>query len=243
MRIIKLNAIDSTNSFLRQLSNEEPIQDYTVVTSQLQTKGRGQMGTQWKSEAGKNLVFSVFKDVSNINLQHHFYMSMIVSLAVFKALESYKIKNLKIKWPNDILAEQQKISGILIENVIKYNQIQSSIIGIGININQVKFEDLPKATSMQLISGVSFNNDEVLHQVLQFLKFYFGLLKQNKLEAIKEEYESYLFRKEKPSTFKDQSNHIFTGYIKGITNSGNLRILIEDSIVREFDLKEITLVY
>ena len=152
MRIIKLNAIDSTNSFLRQLSNEELVEDFTVVVTEHQTNGRGQMGTQWESQNGKNLMFSVFKHVSGLDVVSHFYLSMTVSIAVFEALKTFQIKGLKIKWPNDILSEQQKLCGVLIENVIKQNQLQSSIIGIGINVNQTIFNDLPNASSMQLIS-------------------------------------------------------------------------------------------
>jgi BirA family biotin operon repressor/biotin-[acetyl-CoA-carboxylase] ligase len=243
MRIIKLNAIDSTNSFLRQLSADELIEDFTVVITENQTNGRGQMGTQWESQSSKNLIFSVFKDVSWLNVSSHFYLSMAVSLAVFKALKTFQISALKIKWPNDILSEQHKLCGILIENVIKQNQIQSSIIGIGINVNQTLFNDLPNATSMQVVSGNHFDRDQVLQEVLKQLKDYITLLESKSHEILKQAYESNLFRKDKPSTFKGKDGRLFSGYIKGISDSGHLNVLIEDDILKSFELKEIQLLF
>lgn len=243
MRIIKLNAIDSTNSFLRQLSTEELVDDFTVVVTEHQSNGRGQMGTQWESQNGKNLMFSVFKDVSGLDIASHFYLSMAVSLGVFEALKTFQISGLKIKWPNDILSEQQKLCGVLIENVIKQNQLQSSIIGIGINVNQTIFENLPNAASMQLISGKHFDRDQVLHEVLEQLKYYFSLLDSKSYDVLKHAYEINLFRKDKPSTFKDKEGDLFSGYIKGVSDSGHLNVLVEDDIMKSFDLKDVQLLF
>lgn len=243
MHIIKLNAIDSTNSFLRQLSSDETLEDYTVVVTDSQAKGRGQMGTKWYSKAGKNLMASVFLDVSFLAIDHGFYISMVVSLAISKVLKGFQIKHVKVKWPNDILADQKKISGILIENVIKNNQLQGTIIGFGLNVNQTYFEDLPSATSMQIVSGKTYSLDEVLECVMQQLKDYTDLLKAGNFEQIKEAYESELFRKNKPSTFQDAEGVLFSGFIKGVSNSGHLQVLIEDQILKEFDLKEVKLLY
>ena len=118
MNIIKLDATDSTNSYLRRLSVNEPIADYTVVVTKLQTSGRGQMGTVWDSEVSKNLTFSVYKDISTYNIESPFYISMAISLALFKTLTCLSIPKLSVKWPNDILSGNNKIGAILIENGI-----------------------------------------------------------------------------------------------------------------------------
>ena len=243
MRIIKLGAIDSTNLFLRQLITQESIDDYTTVVASHQTNGRGQMGTQWSSQESKNLMVSVFKDVSFLKIEYNFYISIVVSLSIFRALESLHIKKLKIKWPNDILADQKKLAGILIENVIKQNQLQASIIGFGVNVNQTVFNDLPKASSLLVVSGRVFDLDEVLHEILTQLELHFNLLKNGMRDRLKSDYESHLFRKDKPSTFKNAENEMFSGIILGITDSGNLRVQIDETEIREFDLKEITLLY
>ncbi|MBN4085510.1 biotin--[acetyl-CoA-carboxylase] ligase, partial [Flavobacteriaceae bacterium AH-315-B10] len=145
MRIIKLNAIDSTNSYLKQISSKEVIEDYTTVTANYQTHGRGQMGTIWNSEKAKNLMCSVFKDCTKVSIKNQFYISMVTSLAIVKTLQSFSVPKLSVKWPNDILSENKKVCGILIENVIKNNLFEASIIGIGLNVNQTEFKLLPNA--------------------------------------------------------------------------------------------------
>lgn len=243
MHVIKLNATDSTNSYLRTLSAEGDLTDYTVVQAENQIKGRGQMGTVWASEDAKNLTMSVFKDVSTLYVDHPFYISIATSLSIIKTLQSFSISKLSIKWPNDILSENKKICGILIENVIKQNSLKASIIGIGLNVNQTNFKDLPKASSLKLLSGSTFNRDEVLHAIIKYLKYYFMILRKEEYDFLKFEYESYLFRKNKPSTFKDAEGVVFSGIIKNISVSGGLRVLLEDDIIKEFDLKDISLLY
>jgi len=243
MHIIKLDAIDSTNSYLRQLSATEAVEDFTVVVAKYQTHGRGQMGARWSSQPSKNLMVSVFKDVSFLSLKRHFFISMVVSLSILKALKTFQIKNLKVKWPNDILSENKKIGGILIENVVKQTKINAAIIGFGINVNQTKLSHLPQASSIRLISGRFYDLEEVLQAILVKLEHYLKMLERGQFELLKSAYEHYLFRKDKPSTFKDTQNKLFTGYIKGVSNSGGLRVLVEDDIIKEFDLKEVTLMY
>ena len=243
MHIIKLSATDSTNSYLRNKCIKELVADYTVIVADHQTKGRGQVGTKWTSEAGKNLVFSVFKSLKSLNIEHPFYISMITSLSIENALKKANIPHLKIKWPNDILSDNQKICGILIENVFKKNSLNSTIIGIGLNVNQTQFNDLPNASSLKLKTGINYDLNELLITILNELKSYFYLYENGELFAIKQEYESKLFRINKPSTFKKTDDTLFSGYIKGISNSGKLNILIEDNINQEFDLKELQLLF
>ena len=168
---------------------------------------------------------------------------MVVSLAIIKVLEALNIPELSIKWPNDILSADKKICGILIENVIKKNNFNASVIGIGLNVNQIEFENLPKASSLKLISGKEFNLDELTIAILEHMKVYFTLLKDNKYDKLKAEYEMQLFRKNKPSTFKDAEGFMFSGFIKSVSESGHLQVLLEDNILKAFDLKEITLLY
>ncbi|WP_298237948.1 biotin--[acetyl-CoA-carboxylase] ligase [uncultured Algibacter sp.] len=243
MRIIKLDATDSTNSYLRDLIALETLDDYTVVTAKKQNQGRGQMGAVWSSQTSKSLTFSVFKDVSGLDIDASFSISMISALAIIKALQSFSIPKLRIKWPNDILSGDKKICGILIENVIKQNNLNASIIGVGLNVNETEFKNLPRATSLKLISGNNFNLEEVLLAILESLKSHFSIFHKGNYALLKEEYESHLFRKNIPSTFKNCNNLTFSGFIQGVSNSGNLQILLEDNIIKEFNLKEITLLY
>ncbi|MBV7270024.1 biotin--[acetyl-CoA-carboxylase] ligase [Winogradskyella luteola] len=243
MYIIKLDAIDSTNTYLKGMASINLPKDYTVVVAEQQTKGRGQMGTQWQTEVGKNLTASVFKHFYNFKVENQFYISMVVSLAVCKALEGFRIPKLRIKWPNDILSAEKKICGVLIENVIKNNKFQGSIIGFGLNVNQKFFDALPKASSMSLLTGIVFDKDEVLSKILKQLQVYFKLLENQKFDVLKTEYEASLFRRDKPSTFKMSNNEILLGIIQGVTETGKLKVWTEDEIIKIFDLKEATLLY
>ena len=185
----------------------------------------------------------MFKDLSGLEFEVPFYISMVVALSVYKTLNFFSIPKISIKWPNDILSANKKICGILIENVIKQNSINASVIGIGLNVNQTNFDNLPQASSLKMITGNVFDLNELAITIINHLKDYFLLLQDNKLSVIKSEYESYLFRKNKPSTFKDVEGVMFSGFIKGVSETGNLQVLLEDEIIKEFDMKSITLLY
>jgi BirA family biotin operon repressor/biotin-[acetyl-CoA-carboxylase] ligase len=241
MRIIKLNATDSTNRFLRNLSLDSAVQDFTTIVTSHQTNGRGQMGTLWQSQPFKNLTFSVYKKLNLFPFESQFYISMSVALAIIKALEQLNIPKLSIKWPNDILSANQKVCGVLIENVIKQSVIESSIIGIGLNVNQLDFNGLPQASSLKNVTGVNYDLDEILHLILKQLEIQLDLLCKD-TNRIKSQYEYYLFRKEKPSTFKTAEG-LFSGIIKGVSEHGLLEVLIEDQVLKTYDLKTIKLLY
>ena len=243
MKLIKLDAIASTNSYLRSLSTHEKLEDFTVVVTDRQLEGKGQMGTSWEVEAGKNLTFSVFKKISCLNNEEQFYVSMATSLAIFKALETFNIRRLGIKWPNDILSANQKICGILIENIVQNNQMQAAVIGIGLNVNQTDFGHLQSASSMKLLNGVTYQLEEILHSIVAQLKVYAVYVEDRRFDELKEAYERKLFRKDKPSTFKDQEGNLIMGFIKGVSHSGKLQVLLEDHVLKDFDLKELKLLY
>ena len=152
MNIIKLDAIDSTNNYLKKIILNEGINDYTVVTAKFQTQGKGQLGTEWESEHSKNLICSVYKKNINIKVQDQFVISALVSLALIKTLRKVNLSNMHIKWPNDIMSDNKKICGILIENIVKQNYIKDTVIGIGLNVNQTIFYNLPNASSETLVS-------------------------------------------------------------------------------------------
>ena len=242
MQLIKLNATDSTNNYLKQLILERTLDDFSVVVANHQTNGRGQRGSSWLSEKDKNLTFSVLKRNISIVANQQFLLNILVSLSIVKSLEGFNIPKLAIKWPNDILSDHHKISGILIENLIKNKQIEYAIIGIGLNVNQVKFEGLSKVSSLKNIMPLAVDKDELLTKIIDKLKMYFKLYSENGSEFLNSEYESYLFRKDKPSTFISHDNNLFTGIIRGVSTSGKLCVQMED-FNKEFDLKELKLMY
>ena len=241
MNIIKLDAIDSTNNYLKKIILNEGINDYTVVTAKFQTQGKGQLGTEWESEHSKNLICSVYKKEINIKVQDQFVISALVSLALIKTLRKVNLSNMHIKWPNDIMSDNKKICGILIENIVKENYIKDTVIGIGLNVNQTIFNNLPNAASIKNLIGTTCSIDEILKDLVKNIKYYFNELDKSSINSIFEKYEDALFRINKPSTFKNSKGEIFSGYIKGVSRSGKLNVMLEDNLVESYDLKEISM--
>jgi BirA family biotin operon repressor/biotin-[acetyl-CoA-carboxylase] ligase len=243
MNIIKLNAIDSTNSYLKKLSMEKELSDYTIVSAENQTNGRGQMGAIWQSDNGKNLTFSILVKFENFNISNRFYISIAVSLGIISALNSLLNANFKVKWPNDILAEKDKIAGILIENTFRGSFISQSIIGIGLNVNQEKFPSAIKnVTSLINIAGKKMDRDLLLHQLILNIQNHFLLLKENKLKLLKEKYLNELYSFKSEMNFEDNKKTAFKGKIVGVSEDGRLEILVENKTIRKFNLKEIKFV-
>ena len=243
MEIIKLNATNSTNTYLKNLLKEKQVKDLSCIWALSQTQGRGQQGAKWISEPGKNLTFSVLKKFENLPSEYHFLLNMEVSLAIFRALKKLYIPDLAVKWANDILSSKKKICGILIENTLHKEQISSSIIGIGLNVNQVFFNDLPNVSSLQRIMGHPFDLEEVLLLICQELEVSLKSLSPTRFETMLDEYHTYLFRKDKPSTFEYPNGERFMGYIRGVSHNGQLQVEQEDALMSSFSLKEIKLLY
>ena len=241
MRLIKLDAIGSTNDFLKNLSTDQSTENFTVVTAENQTKGKGQMGAIWNSEIGKNLIMSVLvRDF--VKADELFNLNIAAAVSVIEALEFFGIPELSIKWPNDIVSGNKKIGGILIENSIKENGKIISIIGIGLNVNQFHFENLPQASSLKLICNKDFDKETILHAIVKNLK--------SNMESwitlagkLKSTYTKKLFKKGIPMPFENQSNLQFMGIIQGISQSGKLLVLLEDGTISDFNIREIRLLY
>jgi len=239
MQIIKLNAIDSTNRYLADYVSNIPLKDYAVVMAQYQSAGQGQRGSNWQSEKGKNLIISILKNNIKTKVQDQFEINMRISMAVLITLNTFGVPNLSVKWPNDILSDNKKISGVLIQLIVKKEKIKQAIIGIGINVNQTHFNNLPQASSMKSITGTAFDIEGLTTELMAQLKHYFDVTNTDKLMA---EYESVLFRKNKPSTFVNTQGVSFVGTIQGVSKRGMLRVKSE-KVIEEFDLKSIQMIY
>jgi len=240
MNIIKLNAIDSTNSYIKKLANEKAIESYTVVVAKYQTSGRGQLGAKWVSEGGKNLTFSILINLDKFKIKHQFYLSMAVVLAVLATVKMNVKTSFYVKWPNDILAEKDKVTGVLIENVLRGNYIKQSIIGIGLNVNQIKFpESIRNVTSLKKIVGTDFNKEELLKSILTNIQYYISYIENEDFLKLKELYLASLYKYNQPTMFKDKFGTIFLGKIVDVFEDGRLIIELENKTIRKFNLKEV----
>jgi BirA family biotin operon repressor/biotin-[acetyl-CoA-carboxylase] ligase len=242
MQLIKLDAIDSTNDFLKALSSAQVLENFTIVTAENQQKGKGQMGAVWNSEPSKNLIMSVLISNFITDINKIYTLNLVVSVSIIQALEVFSIPELSIKWPNDIMSHNKKIGGILIENTIKSNGTINSIVGLGLNVNQINFENLPHASSLSLISGTTFIKEDILMKIAATLKENIQDWNQ-RANSIATAYTNKLFKKGIPMTFVDRNQHNFIGTIKNMSSNGKLEIILQDGSVSQFDIKEIQMLY
>lgn len=242
MPIIKLDAIDSTNDYLKQLAKEQLLENYTAVMAFEQTKGRGQMGTEWVSEAGKNLTVSVLVKDLPLDTVSIYDFNVAVALSAIGLLVSNGIVKVNVKWPNDIMAENKKVGGILIENSLKSDGSFNSVVGLGLNLNQTDFELLPQANSLTNITHQIYDLEKMAEAFVQSLKFHLLLLPEYK-DEVWNRYNDMLFKKDKPAAFELPDGFRFMGIIKSVTQQGQLEVMLEDDSFVYYGLKEIKLLY
>ncbi|MDR0230302.1 MAG: biotin--[acetyl-CoA-carboxylase] ligase [Flavobacteriaceae bacterium] len=243
MNLIKLDATASTNTYLRELSNSCDLDNFTVVVAENQFAGKGQRGTLWSTEIGNNLTFSVFVKDFLPSAEFVFDLNILVALSIYKALKNNFELTFYIKWPNDILAENKKVGGVLIENMLKASGSVHSIIGIGINVNQENFEFLPQGSSLAKLLGEKIDKELVLELILEELKTHLTDFSINKMNTYWEEYRLALFRKDVVSAFEHVDGKRFSGIIRTVTKYGMLQVEAEDNELYEYALKEIKLLY
>jgi BirA family biotin operon repressor/biotin-[acetyl-CoA-carboxylase] ligase len=242
MKLIKLDAIDSTNDFLKGLSSKQDLQNYTVISAENQLNGKGQMGSKWDSESGKNLIMSVLVKDYLLDNDSFFNLNIVASLAVIRVLESYTIPELSIKWPNDIMSANKKIGGILIENSLKGDGTITSIVGLGLNINQIQYDNLPRASSLAIICNTFFDKEEILFKIVSRMEEMISIYKENET-SLWEEYSNNLFKIGIPTAFSDENDINFMGIIMGVSSIGKLQIQLEDDSICEYNLKEVQMLY
>ena len=233
MKMIKLDAIDSTNSYLKKLLLKENINDFTVVVSKHQTNGRGRNGNLWANKPSLNLAFSVYKRFINFSVNEKFMLNILSSISVYEVLKKYKLNNLTIKWPNDIMTENKKIAGILIENSVRGNKINHSVIGVGININQSQFLDLPNATSVFLESGKKHSVEKIAVELKDAFKKNFTNFEIRETELI-EFYNSVLFKRNVTTDFTTVNAKKIQGTIIGVNKEGILSLKQKNHKVFEY---------
>jgi BirA family biotin operon repressor/biotin-[acetyl-CoA-carboxylase] ligase len=236
--LLQLQSVDSTNNYASRLFRKEPVTEGTVILAVHQTGGRGQGGNQWVSEKGMNLLLSIILKPDFLPASKQFYLSMSVATGIQQFISDLEIPAL-IKWPNDILTDGRKLSGILIENTVMGTNLGTSVIGIGLNINQKVFPaDLIQATSFILETGKIFDLSDTLQKLLRCLEDQINLLYQGKFMDIKTAYLNRLWMLNTWMTFTDQTGR-FTGRIVDVAESGELAVKRQTGESRLYGFKEI----
>ncbi|MGJ8661426.1 MAG: biotin--[acetyl-CoA-carboxylase] ligase [Bacteroidota bacterium] len=232
---IHLSSVDSTNNYAANMLKAGLLNHGTVILADEQTNGRGQRGSVWQSEPGMNLQMSLVLTFENVNSEAQRFINSLVSISMVSLLNNRGIEA-KIKWPNDILVNNKKIAGILIENQLSKQNINSSIIGIGLNVNQLDFKDL-FATSLKNEIGSFTPISEVLDSLLLQLNLYYEMFAKNNFSELEKNYFKHLWGFQELKKFSDK-NGDFSGTITGISDNGLLIIETEEG-QREYDIKEI----
>ncbi len=236
--IIDIGEIDSTNTYAHWLINNNFDLDEIVIFSLNQYKGRGQENNKWESEPYMNIAFSIILKPDYIDISRIFFLNMSVSLGIISFLNSIGIKGM-IKWPNDILVDSKKISGILIENYILGNSFEFSIVGVGFNVNQIDFGQLDyKAVSLKNITNNNYNLEETLNYLLNHIWIEIERLKYDKFNEIKQDYITNLFQYGEIREYSHK-NKTFKGKIIDVLSSGEIIIENENNEKNRYMNKEI----
>lgn len=238
-QINKIDAIDSTNEALKRKHRRGKLNNGEGLWAGVQTKGKGQHKSNWIAEANKNLTFSFFLDHHQLQIAHPFQLNCLVALAMKKALEDLEIPTISIKWPNDILSDNKKIAGILIENLYRGSQLKGSIVGIGLNVNQENYSAFPQASSMRLCASRAFKLDTVLAIVLESIEN--NLTSKASYKNILELYNACLFRRSEACLFQTETEQ-FQATIIGVNADGLLTLDVNGKL-SSYSLKSIKMVY
>jgi BirA family biotin operon repressor/biotin-[acetyl-CoA-carboxylase] ligase len=234
-QIIHLDRVDSTSNYIATLLSAGKASNGMVILAEKQTNGRGQRGTTWQSDSSKNILLSFFITHNSLEIINQEVITHFVSLAIANCLEKFEIHAV-IKWPNDILVGNRKIAGILIENQLRGSKIQSSIIGIGMNVLQTSFE-FEGSTSICLENQKNILKNEVLDELIKQLNHFYHFIEQKSFIELKNVYLEKLWLYQTESIF-ESSGEKFTGKIIGTDTYGRLQIESNNEI-KTFDLKEI----
>ena len=240
MKLIKLNAIDSTNEYIKKIKDNIEDKEIVVVTFN-QTLGKGQMGKVWSSEPNKNVCMSfIFKHLG-IKVSDNFKLNILISLLIIKVLRNIGLKKLSVKWPNDILSYGKKLCGILIESNFKKTEITQSIIGIGLNVNQSNFDDLINATSIMNSINNYTDLDEISSKIISEFEEFRILLNNSDFNELKSDYLKLLYGYKIEKEFKISGN-VVRGEIIDVNSVGMLVVKIDGKKL-EFKNQEIELIY
>lgn len=237
---VELPTVDSTNNYALELVKTTKIADGTVIWAQEQTHGRGQRGNEWQSQPNRNLTLSLILN-SNLKADKQFYLTKAISLGVADFVSDLleDPSEVKIKWPNDIFVGDKKIGGILIENILRGEQISTSVIGIGLNVNQIAFDtDLRKATSLKLHTGKTFVIKDCIDNLCEHIEPRYLQLKTNKEDLLNLDYAQQLYQLDQLCDYTHNGKY-FKATLNGVNEQGKLLLKLQNGEVLSCDFKEV----
>ena len=237
---IKVSQTASTNTYLSRLAATMP--GGTVIYTPSQTAGRGQKGNSWESEDGKNLTFSHLLKRPPVKARDQFYLSEAAALAVVEALTAEAGDGFSVKWPNDVYWHDQKACGMLIENSLDGSDIATSIVGIGINVNQERFlSDAPNPVSLINITGHEHDLMALLGRVCSRIeRFVDSLSDEDARKSLHQQYMAALYRNDgQMHPYEDAEGNRFMASVAGIAPDGTLTLRHDDGTTHDYLFKQV----
>ena len=232
-----LDSVDSTNNYAMGMVRQGLWKHGNACFALEQTAGKGRRGREWKSSNNENIILSLVVNPGFLKLYQQFYLSLITSLSCHELFSMYAKDSVKIKWPNDIYWNDRKAAGILIENVIKGNQWQWSIVGIGMNINQNSFDsELLRPVSLKQITGLEFNVVDLAKELYSLFFKYYDQLLNDSIEGLLEKYNRHLYGRNEIVKLRFE-RQIFETEIRGVSGDGAL--LTYDVMDRKFEFDQV----
>jgi BirA family biotin operon repressor/biotin-[acetyl-CoA-carboxylase] ligase len=217
--------IPSTNSYAMDVLSKTSPPEGTCIFADYQSAGRGQIGRYWHSEAGKNILISYIFYPEFLDLSHQFYLNIVSGLALLESVKPI-YPEVTLKWPNDLYAGDRKLAGILVQNVLRGQHIRATVIGFGLNVNQLHFpNEIPNPVSLAQITGSFIDMQTFRRQLSKKLEQYYLALKTGGYHELKGLYESSLYRKNEEALFTDVNDVTFAGTITGVDEPGRLQII------------------
>jgi BirA family transcriptional regulator, biotin operon repressor / biotin---[acetyl-CoA-carboxylase] ligase len=195
-QIIWLKETNSTNEYLaREIKRDTFIENGTIVIADYQKSGRGNGKHLWESESGKNLLLSMFYKPAGMNSDRQFYLNMAVAMGVHSTIQNFvHHQKITVKWPNDLYINDKKVGGILLQHTVSGGQILYSIIGIGLNVNQMHFlSDAPNPASLKNFADDDLDLKECFSAMCYELDRYLYMLGEGEFSALKTSYLSVLY--------------------------------------------------
>lgn len=212
-----LAEVDSTNAYLRKKAAAQLLPAYYAVSAGVQLQGKGQRGNVWESKPHDNITASfVVKNAGA--LAELSWLNSAAALAVVDTLSQYGVAQATIKWPNDVYIGDRKVAGILTENILINKEVKTAVVGIGLNVNQLKFGDY-LATSIAAVTGVENDIVDVLHTIYDSFYAHANKSKEELLLAV----NARLYKKDADVTFEqDGRTTLYT--VKCLLKNGNLAV-------------------
>jgi BirA family biotin operon repressor/biotin-[acetyl-CoA-carboxylase] ligase len=219
---IQLVQVDSTNNYAMAQIHNGLAQHGSTWFALSQTAGKGQRGKQWNAAEGLNIIQTTVLNASALDLSNPFGLTALVANASCEFFSKYAGEETRIKWPNDIYWRDRKAGGILIENIVRGNSWLWALVGIGFNINQTAFADLPNPVSLKQITGKTFDSAELGMELCSYLDRHYQLYLNDQQRAFNM-YNDRLYKKDETVRLR-KGDESFSCTINGVALNGDLEV-------------------